>query len=105
MRPPPATPTFSMSIRLEAMGLVEIEDRGAVRHLVLNRPEKRNALNGELIQALGAALEDAAGDGDERVVVLRGEGPMFSSGMDLSDLKDLSEDPANLRTFRRPILE
>src|SRR3954465_3586998 len=87
------------------MGLVEIEDRGAVRHLVLNRPEKRNAFNGELIQALGTALEDAAGDDQVRVVVVRGEGAMFSSGMDLGDLKDLSENPGNLRRFRRPILE
>ena len=44
------------------MALVQTEDRGGVRHLVLNRPEKRNAMNGELIQALGAAIEDAAAD-------------------------------------------
>src|SRR4051794_41713065 len=86
------------------MPLVETEDRGAVRHLVLNRPDKRNAFNGELIQALGAAVEEAAADDEVRVVVVRGEGPMFSSGMDLSDLRDLSENPANLRPFRQPIL-
>ncbi len=34
------------------MSLVATEDRGAVRHLILNRPEKRNALNGELTRAL-----------------------------------------------------
>ena len=44
------------------MGLVEIEDRGAVRHIVMNRPEKRNALNGELIQALGESFEDNRGE-------------------------------------------
>jgi enoyl-CoA hydratase/carnithine racemase len=87
------------------MSLIETEDRGAVRHVVLNRPEKRNALNGDLIRALGAAVEEAAADSDVRVVVVRGEGAMFSSGMDLGDLRDLSEDPSNLRTFRRPILE
>jgi enoyl-CoA hydratase/carnithine racemase len=86
------------------MALVHTEDRGAVRHLVLNRPEKRNALNGELISELGAAIESAAGDADVRVLVLRGEGPMFSSGMDLNDLRDLSADPGRLREFRRPLL-
>jgi enoyl-CoA hydratase/carnithine racemase len=86
------------------MTLVRIEDRDAVRHLVLNRPDKRNALNGELIAELGAAIEGAAADSDVRVVVLRGEGPMFSSGMDLNDLRDLSESPGNLRAFRRPLL-
>jgi enoyl-CoA hydratase/carnithine racemase len=86
------------------MSLVGIEDRGAVRHVVLRRPEKRNALNGDLIQALGGAIEDAASDDSVRVLVVRGEGAMFSSGMDLNDLKALSENPDGLRGFRRPIL-
>jgi enoyl-CoA hydratase/carnithine racemase len=86
------------------MGLVEIEDRGAVRHIVLNRPEKRNAFNGELIEATGHAFEDAAADDSVRVVVLRGEGPMFSSGMDLGSLQDLAKDPGSLREFRDPIV-
>ena len=42
--------------------MVITEDRGAVRHIVLNRPEKRNALNQELVEAIGAALRDAAAD-------------------------------------------
>jgi enoyl-CoA hydratase/carnithine racemase len=86
------------------MGLVEIEDRGAVRHIVLNRPEKRNAFNGELIEAAGHAFEDAAADDSVRVVVVRGNGPMFSSGMDLGSLKDVSQSPESLREFRTPIL-
>jgi enoyl-CoA hydratase/carnithine racemase len=86
------------------MGLVEIEDRGPVRHIVINRPEKRNALSGEVVRALGAAFEDAAVDDSVRVVVVRGEGPMFSSGMDLADLDNLSENPGALREFREPIL-
>jgi enoyl-CoA hydratase/carnithine racemase len=86
------------------MALLVTEDRGGVRHLVLNRPDKRNALCGQLIRELGAGIEGAAADHDVRVVVLRGEGAMFSSGMDLNDLRALSEDPARLRAFRRPIL-
>jgi enoyl-CoA hydratase/carnithine racemase len=86
------------------MGLVITEDRGAVRHIVLNRPEKRNALGGDLLTEFGAAVEDAAYDDSVRVVVLRGEGPMFSSGMDVGDLKELSEDASQLRRFRTPLL-
>ena len=77
------------------MSLVLTEDRCAVRHLVINRPEKRNALNGDTIRELGAAIEAAAADDSVRVVILRGEGPMFSSGMDLNDLRELSESPEN----------
>ncbi len=86
------------------MPLVEIEDRGAVRHIVLSRAEKRNAFNGELIAAFGRALEEAAGEHSVRCVVVRGDGPMFSSGMDLADLRHLAENPEQLRAFRRPIL-
>ncbi len=86
------------------MSLVGIEDRGTVRHVVLQRSEKRNAFNGELIADLGHALEDAAADANVRCVVVRGDGAMFSSGMDLNDLRELSEDPTGLRGFRRSIL-
>jgi enoyl-CoA hydratase/carnithine racemase len=86
------------------MGLLRIEDMGAVRHLVLDRPDKRNALNRDLIGELGGAIEAAAADGSVRVVVVRGEGAIFSSGMDLNDLRELSESPENLRAFRRPLL-
>ena len=87
------------------MAIVETDDRGPVRHVVLNRPEKRNAMNGELVQGLGVALKAAANDPEVRCVVIRGEGPMFSSGMDFSDLVGLSEAPENLRAFRHEILQ
>jgi enoyl-CoA hydratase/carnithine racemase len=86
------------------MSLVTTEDRGAVRHVVLNRPEKRNAFNDELIADLGAALGAAADDRSVRCVVLRGEGPMFSSGMDLGSLAGLAAEPDRLREFRRGVL-
>jgi enoyl-CoA hydratase/carnithine racemase len=86
------------------MSLIKVEDSGAVRHIVLNRPNKRNAMNGELIQELGPAIEAAADDDSVRVVIVRGEGAMFSSGMDLNDLRELSERPEGLRSFRRPLI-
>lgn len=61
------------------MPVVATEDRGAVRHVILQRPEKRNAMNGELVLALGAALEEAAGDDAVRCVIVRGEGAWVCS--------------------------
>jgi enoyl-CoA hydratase/carnithine racemase len=84
--------------------LVLTEDHGAVRHVVLNRPEKRNAFHDELVLATGTALRDAADDPDVRCVVLRGAGAMFSSGMDIGALSALSETPERLRAFRRHCL-
>ena len=86
------------------MAFVLTEDRGAARHVVLNRPDKRNALNGEVVQELGVALKAAANDPEVHCVVLRGEGAVFSSGMDFGDLVGLSSQPENLRAFRTEIL-
>jgi enoyl-CoA hydratase/carnithine racemase len=85
--------------------LVLTEDRGAARHVILNRPEKRNAFNADLVLAVGAALREAAADPDVHCVVVRGEGPMFSSGMDLGSLNDLAANPETLRPFRHACLE
>ena len=87
------------------MSIVTTEDRGAVRHVVLSRPEKRNAFNGDLVRATGEALREAADDPDVHCVVLRGEGPMFSSGMDLGSLADLAGAPERLRPFRRACID
>jgi enoyl-CoA hydratase/carnithine racemase len=87
------------------MAIVTTEDRGAVRHVVLNRPEKRNAMNDELIAGVREALSAAAADDAVRVVVVRGAGAMFSSGMDHGSLGGLAADPGSLRVMRRAILD
>jgi|SRR5215218_123766 len=86
------------------MSLVLVEDRDAVRHVVINRPEKRNALDAAVIEQLGEALHGAAAQESARLVVLRGEGAMFSSGMDTGDLAALAADPTRLREYREEIL-
>lgn len=83
------------------MSLVLTEDRGAVRHLILNRPEKRNAFAFDLVRALAEALKNAADNSTVRVVVIRGAGPVFSAGMDVKELASLSGTPERLREFRR----
>src|SRR5215211_5334972 len=87
------------------MPLVTTEDRGSVRHVVLNRPEKRNAMNGELVTEIGRALRAAANDPDVHCVVVRGNGAMFSAGMDWTTLGELPGQVALLRAFRRECLE
>lgn len=62
----------------------------AVATLTLNRPDKRNALNGALIQALTDALDRAERDGDVRVIALRGAGEDFCSGADLAEMERIS---------------
>src|SRR3954462_14329260 len=87
------------------MGLVATEDRGSVRHIVMTRADKRNAMNGDMVLALGEAFRDAAYDDSVHVVVVRGDGPLFSSGMDIGALADLADAPGNLRPFRRECIQ
>lgn len=65
------------------------ETRGRVRRLVLNRPDRRNALSHALVGALRRALAQAADDPAVRVVVLEGAGKAFSAGADLDALRAL----------------
>jgi len=51
----------------------------------LNRPERRNALCIALLDCLCEHVERLAGESSTRVLILRGEGPIFSSGLDLSE--------------------
>ena len=67
-----------------------IEDAAGIRTLVLNRPERRNALSLALLQALIAALAEAAADTTVHTVIIRGEGPGFCAGHDLSEMSDCS---------------
>jgi len=63
---------------------------GAIAHVRLNRPEKRNALNDELISGLKDALNRTRADESVRVVLLSGEGKDFCSGADLSALQKIA---------------
>ena len=64
---------------------------GAIARVTMNRPEKRNALNDELVADLKSALRRAHDNDEIRVVILSGAGPDFCAGADLSALKKIAE--------------
>jgi len=68
--------------------LVEVRDEGVVRWLTLNRADVRNALSSDLVDALTAELQGAAGSG-ARCVALTGAGTVFSAGADLKALESM----------------
>ncbi len=67
-----------------------IETIESTRVITLNRPDKRNALNDELIAGLKDALREADGDESLRCIVIRGAGKDFCSGADLSALQRIA---------------
>jgi enoyl-CoA hydratase len=66
-------------------------DSGTIAVITLNRPKQRNAQNRGLLVELGEAFAAAEADDEVRVVVLRGAGPMFSSGHDLGSSAAVAE--------------
>lgn len=67
-----------------------------IRRITLNRPEKRNALNARLRREILASLRTHDDDPDVRVTIIRGAGPCFSAGYDLSaTAMDDDEPPAH----------
>ena len=66
------------------MSTVLVESNGPVRTITLNRPEKRNAMNAELLAELSVAFR-ATPSAEERVVVLRANGSAFCAGLDLRE--------------------
>lgn len=67
------------------MPVVEVEDRGRIVVVTLNRPEKRNALTREMNALLREAFERFRDDRDRWVAVLAANGPDFCAGVDLTD--------------------
>ena len=72
---------------------------GEIATLTLNRPEARNALSRGLMAALIDALADVAHDAAVRVVVIAANGPAFSAGHDLRELRADPSEPAYRATF------
>ena len=76
--------------------VLKAEDRGAVRILTMNRPDKRNALNTPLTRDLLEGLRAADAAEGVNAVVLTGAGQGFCAGADLSEFKDLTPEKQHL---------
>ena len=83
--------------RMEDMDAVLFEREGPVGWLTLNRPEKRNALSLDVMVELSKKLDKIAGDPETRVLVLRGNGSIFSAGHDIKEMASHNKDLHYLR--------
>jgi enoyl-CoA hydratase/carnithine racemase len=69
--------------------ILQTSRQGRVLHVVLNRPEKRNALSAQLCLDLVAALEEADRDSAVGAILLAGRGKHFCAGMDLGEVQNI----------------
>ncbi len=62
--------------------------------IILNRPDKHNAIDGQMIEEWLTALESLRNDDNVQVIVTKGAGKSFGSGLDLHYLRSISEQPS-----------
>ncbi|WP_222920163.1 enoyl-CoA hydratase/isomerase family protein [Natrinema sp. SYSU A 869] len=77
--------------------MIDVDADGSIRTLTIDRPEARNALTVDGLEALETAVDDA----DEPVIYLRGRGPAFSAGADLNEVAALEGDRDRAAEFAR----
>ena len=85
-----AVETFFKAARLEFESMVDVEREGPVARIFLNRPEKANALNSDMLLALRQAIVEI----EAKVVILGGRGRSFCGGADVGELKSLNASNA-----------
>ncbi|HHP7240287.1 MAG TPA: enoyl-CoA hydratase/isomerase family protein [Cyclobacteriaceae bacterium] len=87
------------------MGIIKTDVKDRKYYITLNRPEKRNALNPNLVKSLSSAFKAARDDENVKVIILKAEGKAFCAGADLNYIQSLQdytleenlEDSNNLR--------
>ncbi len=72
--------------------------------ITLNRPERRNALTIELMSDLSSAIEDAAADEIQRVLILRGAGSAFCTGLDLNEAAEMHKAHASAEMVAKTLV-
>ncbi|RLA33740.1 MAG: enoyl-CoA hydratase/isomerase family protein [Gammaproteobacteria bacterium] len=84
------------------MSKILFQKRGVIGEIKLNRPDKLNAIDSEMLDGLDAALDNAAADDDIRVLLLSGEGRAFSAGFDL-DTGSAAANESQVEFMRREL--
>ncbi|QNQ10755.1 enoyl-CoA hydratase [Sphingomonas alpina] len=85
---------------------IQIQKSNGVLTLVMNRPDKKNALTDAMYEALADAIEASNDDGDVQVILIRSEGDLFTSGNDIGEFAVVAaggEGPRNVARFIRAI--
>jgi len=89
----------------ESMPVVLVEKQTPqIRAIVLNRPERRNALTLELLNELNAAIKVASEQPQERVLILRGAGAAFCTGLDLKEAADQTKAHATAEMVAKTLI-
>jgi enoyl-CoA hydratase/3-hydroxyacyl-CoA dehydrogenase len=84
-----------------ALSLVDTRDEGPTRYITINRPNKQNGLNPELIEDIRRAFRDAEQDASVKHIVFEGTGPLFVAGADLEHLAESNKAAMKNAKFKK----
>jgi enoyl-CoA hydratase/carnithine racemase len=85
---------------------VYLRPQGEIAELILNRPDKKNALTQAMWEAIPSLVAQAAADADVKVLVLRSSTPgVFSAGADIAEFEAIAKDPARREANRLAVRE
>lgn len=84
--------------------IVLTEDRGAVRVITMNRPEKKNAFNNALYHTMAKAITAATADDTVRALLITGNGNGFSAGQDISEMSIEAGSELGFPTFMNALI-
>ena len=88
-------PYRNENVELPEFDLIDIERDGPIGRIVLNSPEKRNPLGYERLMQIEMAAKLLELDDEVRVIIIKGQGPHFSAGYDITPIKE-GERPRNM---------
>src|SRR3990167_7823762 len=71
--------------------LIVCEEQNGIGLITLNRAEKRNAMNGKMIQEISHALQQLANDPNVRVLLIKGNGEHFCAGADIAWMQQIAQ--------------
>ncbi|TKR54458.1 enoyl-CoA hydratase [Allopusillimonas ginsengisoli] len=80
-------------------GRIHLQRQGAVAHLIIDHPGKRNALTLEMWEGLPGLVAETDADKDIRIVVLEGAGENFAAGSDISEFSKLRSTPDDIARY------
>lgn len=88
--------------RADSREFIDVQIDGQIGWLVLNRPQKLNAMNVAMLAEFSGAVRDLTNDDRVRVIVIRGEGRAFSTGYDIErDSREISDDADVVTDYER----
>lgn len=95
----------SISMEFEMTDAIYLTKKDSIAEIVLNQPDKRNAINATMWSGLGDYVKKAINDPDIAMIVITGMGSHFAAGADITEFEEVYRTSENARTYTQTMLD